>query len=119
MEENMTSANESWNSIPIRWLTLFGVLPSIILCPSAALGQACQWKYSPGGMGNFHNLAVGPPLTSGLHIADFDGDKKADVFSVKAIGGGAYQWMYSPGGAGNFRNLAVGPAISELRFGDF
>ena len=85
---------------------------------SAAMDQACQWKYSPGGTGSFRNLAVGPALSE-LGFGDFDGDGKTDVFAVKDIGGGAFQWMYSPGGTGSFRNLAVGPALSGLRFGDF
>ena len=87
---------------------------------TAAMGQTCQWKYSPGGTGRFRNLAVGSAL-SGLRFGDFDGDGKTDVFAVKDIGGGAFQWMYSPGGTGRFRNLAVEPcplwaAVRRLRW---
>jgi hypothetical protein len=74
--------------------------------------------FSSAGIGNFQNLAKGPPLMS-LRFGDFDGDGRTDVFSAVPLGDGSSQWMFSPGGVGNSQNLAIGPALEDLRFGDF
>ena len=101
-------------------ITLAGVLAPAPRSAQAHTGT-CQWMFSPGGIGSFQKLAIGPPLAN-LRFGDFNGDKKTDIFTAVPIAGAtdrAHQWMFSSGGAENFQNLAKGPPLSNIDFGDF
>ena len=80
-----------------------------------------QWLFSPGGAGEFQNLARGPGTLPAF--GDFDGDGKSDLFTTRPLSDTAHQWMFSSGAAQNFVNLAIGPpsgrGFSNLGFGDF
>jgi len=81
------------------------------------LDGAWQWKYAPGGAGDFVNLAYATILPADLRFGDFNADRKTDVFAVAPQPDGSQQWVYSAGGAANFVVLKTVSAVLDTLYG--
>lgn len=98
-----------------RLLRFFGLCSAVALSGQVAIAQSGQWHISDNGTEKWQFLNTSSIGISSVHIADFNGDGRDDVFR-----GNGSNWYISYGGMSGWTRVnGSSYTVSNLRFGDF